>query len=86
MSYSSCKATTATAAQYINFKNGTNANTSLPLSAQILYNEGKELFDENKYEQAISYFDRALAAEPNNINALNGKADAYVRTYVSPSK
>ncbi|HYV52455.1 MAG TPA: hypothetical protein VE971_04090, partial [Candidatus Eisenbacteria bacterium] len=66
VSCSSCRATTATAVQYINFKNttenGTDVNTSLPShNAQILYSKGKELFGENKYEQAIAYFDRALA-------------------------
>ena len=38
--------------------------------------KGNELFDEEKYEEAITYYDKALDTEPNSIEALQNKGVA----------
>ena len=38
--------------------------------------KGNELFDEGKYDQAITYYDKALATDSNDIEALNDKGAA----------
>lgn len=38
--------------------------------------KGNELFDEEKYEEAITYYDKALVIEPNSIEALQNKGVA----------
>ena len=38
--------------------------------------KGNELFDEGKYDQAITYYDKALAIDSNDIEALNDKGAA----------
>ena len=38
--------------------------------------KGNELFDEEKYEEAITYYDKALATQPNSIEALQNKGVA----------
>jgi len=35
---------------------------------------GNELFDEAKYEEAITYYDKALSIDPSNLDALFSKA------------
>jgi tetratricopeptide (TPR) repeat protein len=38
--------------------------------------KGYDLLDSGRYQEAIPYFDRALAIDPNNTDALNGKGYA----------
>jgi tetratricopeptide (TPR) repeat protein len=39
--------------------------------------EGNNLFNLEKYEDAISYYDKILAIEPDNVTALGKKGDAF---------
>ena len=34
------------------------------------------LYNQGKYAEAITYYDKALAIDPNDKEALNGKGDA----------
>ena len=40
-------------------------------------NKGMELNKVGKYNESITYFDRALAIDPKNVVALNEKGNAY---------
>ena len=44
-------------------------------SENDFFNKGMESFRLGEYEQAISYFDRVLEIEPNNIDALYNKGN-----------
>ena len=46
---------------------------SLIISSTDLINQGKYLNNIGNYTEAIVYFDKVLAAEPNNTEALHGK-------------
>ena len=46
---------------------------SNPFEAQNCFKKGRTLFVLGKYEQAISFFDRGLQLEPNNVDALHKK-------------
>lgn len=50
--------------------------TPVPLSFKECYDNGLNLVKEKKYEEAIGYFDKALAIEPDNLNACNDKGNA----------
>ena len=38
-----------------------------------LYNQGVQLYRDGKYQEAIDTFDKVLAEDPNNVNALSDK-------------
>ena len=44
-----------------------------------LLNQGKEFIQDQKFEQAISYFDKVLEIEPNHVDALFNKGRALVQ-------
>jgi len=44
-----------------------------PNDVKALYNKGNALYDLEKYEEAIVYYDKALEIEPNHVDALNNK-------------
>ena len=50
---------------------------------ETLYNKGLALHDEQKYDEAIKYYDKALFKDPRYIIALNGKANSllYMQKY-----
>jgi tetratricopeptide (TPR) repeat protein len=45
-------------------------------NVDALYNKGLDLLDQYKHEEAIKYFDRVLAIEPDAVDALNNKGVA----------
>jgi tetratricopeptide (TPR) repeat protein len=47
-------------------------------NVETLLNKGIGLQSLGKYQEAIGYYDRALAVEPNNLIALNKKGQALV--------
>ncbi|HYL67329.1 MAG TPA: tetratricopeptide repeat protein [Nitrosopumilaceae archaeon] len=55
-----------------------NATTPAPISQQ-LYKQGNALFDQGKYQDAISYYNKTLGIDPANINALYNTALALDR-------
>jgi large repetitive protein len=42
----------------------------------VLNDKGDALYNQEKYEEAITYYDKALAIDPNYVYALNGKGNA----------
>ncbi len=42
-------------------------------SADILYNKGAGLYDMGRYEEAIGYFDKAIAIDPDHSVAWSNK-------------
>jgi tetratricopeptide (TPR) repeat protein len=48
-----------------------NPSDPIPLS-----NKGLALLDLGKYEEAITYFDKALAIDPDNTLSKTGKLEA----------
>jgi tetratricopeptide (TPR) repeat protein len=42
----------------------------------VLSNKGVSLFELEKYSEAIEYYDKALAIDPNDIKTLNNKKAA----------
>lgn len=42
--------------------------------AETIYKTGSDLYDQQKYEEALQFFDKALAINPSSVNALNNKA------------
>ncbi len=55
-----------------------NATTPAGLPEDF-YKQGNALFDQGKYQDAISYYDKTLSIDPANINALYNKALALDR-------
>lgn len=52
-------------------------NTTSPLNdITVLIKKGDDSLYNFQYEQAITYYDKALTLDANNIHALNGKAYA----------
>lgn len=41
------------------------------------YQEGRNLYDQGRYDEAIQAFDRALAVDPNFVDAYVWKGNAY---------
>ncbi len=41
--------------------------------AETLYKTGIDLYDQQKYDEALQFFDKALAINPSYVNALNNK-------------
>ena len=41
--------------------------------AETLYKTGIDLYDQQKYDEALQFFDKALAINPSYVNALNSK-------------
>jgi len=63
---------------FIDTKNNDPLSTILTSRDVLNYTDkGDELFDEGKYEQAIAYYDKALAADPNDYEALYNKGVAF---------
>ncbi len=52
-----------------------NNQTSSHNTATLI-NEGDDSLYNFRYEQAITYYDKALGLDPNNVHALSGKANA----------
>jgi tetratricopeptide (TPR) repeat protein len=48
-------------------------------SAEELYDRGVDLFSEGKYDDAISAYEQALAADPGFVDALHGLAMAQAQ-------
>jgi len=46
--------------------------------SDFLLNEGVKFFEMDKFEEAISFFDKVLEIEPNHVEALAKKGDALV--------
>jgi tetratricopeptide (TPR) repeat protein len=44
-----------------------------------LYNQATDLYRQGRYEEAIAYYDKALAIDPNDVDALNYKGAALYR-------
>ena len=40
---------------------------------ETFYNKVTSLYDNQKYDEAIQYYDKALAIDPSYVNALNNK-------------
>ena len=38
--------------------------------------KANSLYDQGKYQEAITWYDKALAIDPNDVDALNGKTQA----------
>ncbi len=45
--------------------------------ASILYNKGKNLYNQNKYKEAIAYYDKASGLDPDNDTYSNARHQAY---------
>jgi tetratricopeptide (TPR) repeat protein len=41
---------------------------------ETLYNKATSLYDNQKYNEVIEYYDKALAIDPSSKKALNGKS------------
>jgi tetratricopeptide (TPR) repeat protein len=41
--------------------------------AETIYKTGSDLYDQQKYEEALQFFDKALAINPSYVSALNSK-------------
>ena len=41
-----------------------------------MYNKGNTLYHLGKYNQAIGYYDKVLAIDPNHVKALNNKGNS----------
>src|SRR5215204_3953899 len=41
------------------------------------YYKANNFYNKQKYDEALQYYDKALAIEPSNVGALNGKALAF---------
>ena len=79
LSYSSRHNATA-ASDIINFTisgKGTISNISSTVESLII--KGSELFNKFKYQDAISYYDKALTITPNNVDALVGRANSLFK-------
>ena len=59
-------------AQKMESSNSTNATASYGISDN-LYRQGNVFFSQGKYQDAISYYDKALSINSSNINALYNK-------------
>ena len=61
----------------------THTPTPTPLSFQDCYNNGLSLIKQGKYEKALSFLNKALEIEPDNLQALNDKGSAlyYQKNY-----
>jgi tetratricopeptide (TPR) repeat protein len=59
-------------------QNNSDALSSIVNSQDYFVNidRGNELFDEKRYEEAITYYDKALPIEPSSIEALQNKGVA----------
>ena len=42
--------------------------------AETLYKTGIDVYDQQKYDEALQFFDKALAINPLSVNALNNQA------------
>jgi tetratricopeptide (TPR) repeat protein len=51
-------------------------DTNISEDIDALNEKGNTLFNQRKYEEAIEYYDKALAIDPNNKEFLNNKANA----------
>jgi Tfp pilus assembly protein PilF len=58
-----------------------NNQTSLTenKSAAIYVGKGLALYNMSNYQEALSWFDKALAIDPNSTSAIVNKARAYYR-------
>ena len=68
------------ASDIINFTisgKGTISNISSTVESLII--KGSELFNKFKYQDAISYYDKALTITPNNVDALVGTANSLFK-------
>ena len=45
-------------------------------NTSALIDKGNALYNQSNYIQAIQYYDKALAIDPNNKDAFNGKGNA----------
>ena len=48
-------------------------------TVESLIIKGNELFNKFKYQDAISYYDKALTITPNNVDALVGRANSLFK-------
>jgi tetratricopeptide (TPR) repeat protein len=56
---------------FIGTQNNNSLSTNLTSKNVLNYiDKGDELFDEGKYDQAITYYDKALSLDPNDIDTL----------------
>lgn len=56
-----------------------SANAQLSFSASDYIEQGKALYFENRFEEAIACYDKALAAEPDNPKAWAGRGVTLVK-------
>ena len=63
---------------YIGTQNNNNPLSTILNSRDVLYytNRGDKLFDEREYDQAITYYDKALSIDPHDYVALYNKGVA----------
>src|SRR5918999_167464 len=54
----------------------TQSQTSESKDVNMLYSRGYEAYEQGMYQQAIEYFDRVLAIDPNFLEALHYKGSA----------
>ena len=57
-------------------KADTNQTADENKSPEALNDKATALYNQGKYAEAITYYDKALAIDPNDKEALNGKGDA----------
>jgi tetratricopeptide (TPR) repeat protein len=52
-----------------------SSSSSMINSTQVetLYNTANNFYDNQKYEEALQYYDKVLAIDPSSVNALNSK-------------
>ena len=51
-----------------------NNVTSIINSTEILFNKANNFYQQEKYDEAIQYYDKVLAINPTYVEALNNKA------------
>ena len=46
-----------------------------PNDIDALFSKADSLYDQERYQEAITYYDKVLAIDPDDADALNGKAE-----------
>ena len=73
-----CHSTVTNTSSYAMVRTSTDTTSIMPITKGELTNKGIALLNLGKYNESIPYFDKALAIDPNEVNALTQKGVALV--------
>ena len=59
----------------LNSLSSSSSSSAMINSTQVetLYNTANNFYDNQKYDEALQYYDKVLAIDPSSVNALNSK-------------